>query len=51
MTSSISGDPNDTPDVATENDDDGTLATRLGALPELLLALLGVGAAVTGARR
>jgi apolipoprotein N-acyltransferase len=28
-----------------------TLATRLGALPEYLLALLGLGAAVTGARR
>jgi apolipoprotein N-acyltransferase len=28
-----------------------TLATRLGALPELLLALLGLGAALVGARR
>lgn len=28
-----------------------TVATRLGALPEYLLALLGVGAAVVGARR
>lgn len=30
---------------------DLTLATRLGALPELLLALLGAAAAVAGARR
>ena len=28
-----------------------TVATRLGALPEYLLALLGLGAAVAGARR
>jgi apolipoprotein N-acyltransferase len=28
-----------------------TMATRLGALPEYLLALLGLGAAVAGARR